>query len=146
MHKLLKLSNQQFFLACLLITLFSCVRDTSTSDKKQKLSQTDTKLSSSVILDAYDSIAIDICNCLQPMIDIVEESEMSKSDDDEKALIMQQNKIAKVRPQVESCTQNIKIRYEKIESPESNKKIMEALKKQCPSSYEIINKNTAIKL
>lgn len=147
MYNFSKINNPSLFLLILSISLTSCV-----SNNTSKLSDNDNTFSSNsqkpppALTNIYDSIAIDICDCLQPMIDIIEASEISNRKNDEQAMIEQQNKITQVRPRVESCTKDIKSRYEKIESPETNKRIMAGLKQHCPISYEIINKTMAIKL
>lgn len=90
--------------------------------------------------DTYVAAAIETCDCMQPMFEIMQQMDNLKQDEDSKVMQEYEVKLAQIRPQIAACSEVIKNKYGKMESPKAHKKIMEALKKYCPSSFEILNK------
>ena len=107
----------------------------STSDISLALSKSDT----------YVAAAIETCDCMQPMFEIMQQMDNLKQDEDSKAMQEYEAKLAQIRPQIAACSEAIQKKYGKMESPKAHKKIMEALKKYCPSSFEILNKAVSTK-
>ena len=95
--------------------------------------------------DTYVAAAIETCDCMQPMFEIMQQMDNLKQDEDSKAMQEYEAKLAQIRPQIAACSEAIQQKYGKMESPKALKKIIEALKKYCPSSFEILNKTVYTK-
>ena len=107
----------------------------STSDISLALSKSDT----------YVAAAIETCDCMQPMFEIMQQMDNLKQDEDSKVMQEYEAKLAQIRPQIAACSEAIQQKYGKMESPKARKKIMEALKKYCPSSFEILSRTVSTK-
>ena len=95
--------------------------------------------------DTYIAAAIETCECMQPMLDLIKNAETSKQNEDDEAMLEQESKIAKIRPQVIGCAEVIRKKYGSMESPKEQKKMLDALRKYCPDSYDILNKTISLK-
>ena len=95
--------------------------------------------------DTYVAAAIETCDCMQPMFEIVQNMDHLPQNEDSKSMQEHEAKLAQIRPQIEACSEAIQKKYGKMESPKAHKKIMEALKKYCPSAFEILNKTVFTK-
>ncbi len=95
--------------------------------------------------DAYMAAAIETCECMQPMFEIIKSAESRKHKEDDQAMVEQEAKIAYVRPQVVACAEAIRKKYGSMESPQDQKKMLDALGKYCPDSYDILNKTISLK-
>ena len=95
--------------------------------------------------DTYVAAAIETCDCMQPMFEIMQQMDNLKQDEDSKVMQEYEAKLAQIRPQIAACSEAIQQKYGKMESPKARKKIMEALKKYCPSAFEILNKAVSTK-
>ncbi len=95
--------------------------------------------------DPYVAAAIETCDCMQPMFEIMQQMDNLKQNENSKAMQEYEAKLTQIRPQIAACSEAIQQKYGKMESPKAHKKIMEALKKYCPSSFEILNKTVSTK-
>ncbi len=95
--------------------------------------------------DPYVAAAIETCDCMQPMFEIVQNMDYLPQNEDSKSIQEYEAKLARIRPQIAACSEAIQQKYGKMESPKAHKKIMEALKKHCPSAFEILNKAVSTK-
>lgn len=95
--------------------------------------------------DTYVAAAIETCDCMQPMFEIVQNMDYLPQNEDSKSMQEHEAKLAQIRPQIAACSEAIQQKYGKMESPKAHKKIMEALKIHCPSAFEILNKAVSTK-
>ena len=79
------------------------------------------------------------------MFEIMQQMDNLKQDEDSKVMQEYAAKLVQIRPQIAACSEAIQNKYGKMESPQAHKKIMEALKKYCPSSFEILRKTVSTK-
>ncbi len=116
----------------------------STTLNNIPMQETNTPLSDNNA-DVYTAAAVETCECMRPMFDLIKNAETGKQKEDDEAILEQEAKIAKVRPQVIGCAEIIRKKYGSMESPQDQRKILDALEKHCPDSYNILNKTISLK-
>ena len=84
----------------------------------------------------YDAMAVEMCNCLQPMADISVQIEAASNSSDTLLFRRVLEKIELVAAKSDSCANQLYEKYGDI-APENEAKAQEALMKACP---EIMNK------
>jgi hypothetical protein len=95
--------------------------------------------------DIYVAASIETCDCMQPMFELVASINDSEQKQLSKSLINQEARLEAIRPQIEACGEAIRKKYGEMKSAREQAKILEALKKYCPESFEILNKGILVK-
>ena len=86
----------------------------------------------------YDAMAVEMCQCLEPMSEVSEQIELASERTD--TLLMQQliQKIEIVAAQSDSCANKLFEKYGDI-SPENEEKAQKALNNACPNIMNKMN-------
>jgi hypothetical protein len=95
--------------------------------------------------DTYVAASIETCDCMQPMFDLVASINDAENKKFSKSLLNQEARLEEIRPQIEACGEAIRKKYGEMKSAHEQAKILEALKKYCPESLEILNKGILVK-
>ena len=95
--------------------------------------------------DIYVAASIETCDCMQPMFDLVASINDAEQKQFSKSLLSQEARLNEIRPQIEACGEAIRKKYGEMKSAREQAEILEALKKYCPESFEILNKGILVK-
>lgn len=82
--------------------------------------------------DIYTQAAIETCNCIQPMVEKakhLKELEKNKQTTDMKKVA---SEMAQIQPQVQKCSDAIRMKYNKINTAIDEKRILNAFASECP--------------
>lgn len=99
---------------------------------KDAISRTDTTSQTKLTTDIYTKAAKETCNCIQPMVEKakqLKELEINKQTTDMKKVALE---MSKMQPQIEKCSEAIRKKYSKINNALDEKRILNALLKECP--------------
>ncbi len=130
----------------ILIGFFACSSEVPFASINPE-SQTITE-SNLTINDPYAQLALETCDCMNPMIDKVNEAEALRQIHTATSEKLQKSyqEIEDIRPQIEECNIIVKKRYVPILGENPNTQLfLEALKNYCPSTYAVISKGISMK-
>lgn len=115
------MKNIHFALLILSLTLFSC--------KAKKM------------ID-YDKIAMDLCNCMQDVVDLNKEIQQQVQDRNTEKLSGLYKQMDVVLKDAMNCSKKLEEKYGNFSDPEQKAKADNALKRKCPKVANIINQET----
>ncbi len=116
--------------------------DTSTELNMSSLSTTLSKSSTSkttVSNDIYTKAAIETCNCIQPMIEktkLLKIFELKKQTVEKKKIA---NEMDVMQPEIQKCSDEIRLKYGKMNKSFDEKRIMDAIIRQCPDASTLFS-------
>ena len=121
--------------------LFSACKNNNDSQNAINTAQSDTLADYSLALsnvDTYVKAALETCDCMQPMIDKVNEIKNLSENNSNKAIIQKEKELIEIRSKVDICSAEIRNKYGAMTSANEKKRLLAALKKYCPDSYKMI--------
>ncbi len=132
---------KQSFLLIVLMLQIAC--NTNNDNKNMKTSSPNDTLSDYSLamsnVDEYVKISLEICDCMQPMIDKVKEIKSLKEANGDKIVAQKEAELVDIRSKVDICSSEIKQKYNSILTSEKDKKkLLMTLKQYCPDSYKMV--------
>lgn len=125
-----------YFLALLLFT--SCKSNLHEYDSKNTSGGSLTSVSQDQ--NVYNQAAIEICQCMQPMVEKAHGMEQLLKTNSKVSREREEQEFRKVQAQVKNCSNNLRKKYGAMTSSTDQHLMLQALKKHCYESYVIINK------
>jgi len=86
----------------------------------------------------YDAMAVEMCQCLEPMSEVSEQIELASEGSDTLLLRQLIQKIEVVAAQSDTCANKLFLKYGDI-SPENEEKAQKALYNACPNIMNKMN-------
>lgn len=83
--------------------------------------------------------AIETCNCIQPMIEKakhLKEFELNKQTAEKKKTAIE---MEVMQPEIQKCSDEIRLKYSKINKSIDGKRMMEAVLRQCPDASTLFS-------
>jgi peptidoglycan hydrolase CwlO-like protein len=131
---------------CFVSGLLSCTtNEPLTTINLETITNTENSLA---IKDPYTQFALETCDCMQPMIDKVNEAESLSQNHIPTSEKLQKclQEIEDMRPQIEECNKIVKNRFSSIVDKNPNNQLfLEAMKHHCPSAFAVISKGISMK-
>ena len=87
----------------------------------------------------YMKAAIETCNCIQPMIEKakhLKEFELNKQTAEKKKTAIE---MEVMQPEIQKCSDEIRLKYSKINKSIDGKRMMEAVLRQCPDASTLFS-------
>lgn len=131
----------------LLISFISCQNDSKKETVKSSIGvdSSTNQLSDLKKSDIFVDAAIEICNCMQPMIEKVKKIDFLEKEKNGEASEREREELFKIKAEVELCSNEIRKKYGSMSTSSQQKLMLQALKEYCPDSYEILNKGISNK-
>ncbi len=79
----------------------------------------------------YDSMADELCACLQPVLELTEALQQKQSEGDEAGMVALLDNLEQIMKTSEACVDNVDQKYH-LTTEEAQQKATEALEKACP--------------
>lgn len=128
----MKTKSFLYFLALLL--LISCKSNLHEYDSKNISSNSSASVSQDS--NVYNQAAIEICQCMHPMVEKAQGMEQMLKTNSKVLREREEQEFRKIQAQVKNCSAALRKKYSTMEQ----NLMLQALKKYCYESYVIINK------
>ena len=89
--------------------------------------------------DIYTQAAIETCNCIQPLLEKAKQLNEFESSKEYRGMKKMASEMDEIQPQIQRCSEAIQNKYSKRNMTIDEKKILKALKTQCPDIATIFS-------
>ena len=112
-------------------------------EKKRAASMTTTSMDKAPKMptskDIYTQAAIETCNCIQPLLEKAKQLNEFESSKEYRGMKKMASEMDEIQPQIQRCSEAIQNKYSKRNMTIDEKKILKALKTQCPDIATIFS-------